>query len=510
MSQLLLAETNTTATCELVSSQPFGYAGDVGGKRIYTKQEYVYECTDTKEKRTSCKTWEIQKEMIDVSQIDRTIYYQSENFQGSMGEMLAVVQGYDKINGLWSGWKGMCQDGVDDGNWDWADDPYFWAGMALDVLSAGAASEASSAAKSANDLGMSVRVAKKIKEAAEVVQYATCAARASLSVSQMLENFYADDGVECDPFDEICNDDSVDESGGNIFTIPESKYNDLVENTPEVAEYLLVIENNGAGVLTVKMIKPTSQVADTSTDEAKEAVRKQKETALKTEAAMMTFQLAACIVGATEGGGGGSADGGADSDIASTKNIVTSVVGAYNPLVGAAVTVVWNVYDSVTSDVDTCNDRDDAKAKGKRQEATYDSKAYGMCHFIEKEGMGKPENFNVQTMYYYCCYDDPSTRMIVEQVKAQFGKNWVHCTDISLTELSLVSFSSCDPDELDSSVNGVNLPANATQAERNQAYQLTNKCIDTREYMAHLLKTFGGPDMLIDTTDIEEILEDLK
>ncbi len=100
--------------------------------------------------------------------------------------------------------------------------------------------------------------------------------------------------------------------------------------------------------------------------------------------------------------------------------------------------------------------------------------------------------------------------LIVEQSKAQFAKDWEHCTDITLKELEVISFSACDPDELDSGVNGVNLPSDATLSERMGAYQFTHKCIDTREYIDVLLEKFGGEDMLIDSSDTERILEEMK
>lgn len=54
------------------------------------------------------------------------------------------------------------------------------------------------------------------------------------------------------------------------------------------------------------------------------------------------------------------------------------------------------------------------------------------------------------------------------------------------------------------------MDAYVSQDVRLTSYQYLNKCIDTREYMAHMMETFAGEDMLIDITDIEKTMEDLR
>ncbi len=153
---------------------------------------------------------------------------------------------------------------------------------------------------------------------------------------------------------------------------------------------------------------------------------------------------------------------------------------------------------------------DEAKEKGSRHEATYHAKKYGMCHHIETVEDGDKTWNTYQRRFRYCCYDDKTTRIIVEEAKAQFAKDWEHCTDITLKELEVISFSACDPTELDAGVNGVHLPSDATLSERMGAYQFVHKCIDTREYIDVLLEKFGGDDMLIDSSDAERIIEEMR
>ncbi|WP_294961495.1 hypothetical protein [Sulfurimonas sp.] len=502
--QLLMAE----EICVPISSQPFGYTGDVSGKRVYTKEEYTFECTNTTTKVGTCKTWEEEYQEFDVSGLDVDVYYKSEKFQGGIGEALGVAQAYDKINGLWSGWHGLCMDGSDDGNWDWMNDPYVLAGFALSAI--GGAATAGVGNGAIGSVGQ-----YSSEQVKYVARMAVCAARAGLDAGKMIEE-YEDDGEECDEVDEICGE--VDEICGeedaadddtNIFTIPEDEYNQLVTNNPDIIDNMVIIDGVGTGVLTLKVIAGDVNKSGMSSDEAQKAAKEAKEKALKIKAAMTTIQLAACVNGSDTGSGSSSSSDSASS-LLSAKNIALMALGSINPLLGLAAQVASKMYDSIASSVDTCNNLDDAKGKGSRHEATYHARKYDMCHLIEVVEDGDKTWNTYQRRFRYCCYDDKTTRIIVEQSKAQFAKDWEHCTDITLKELEVISFSACDPEELDSSINGVTLPADATIAERMGAYQFTHKCIDTREYIDVMLEKFGGEDMLIDSSDAERILEELR
>ena len=491
--QILIAE----EICVPVSSQPFGYTGDVSGKRVYTKEEFTFECTDTTTKIGTCKTWKEEYQDYNVSGLKHNIYYESENFQGTIGEVLGVAQAYDKINGLWSGWHGLCMDGSDDGNWDWMSDPYVLAGFALSAVSGGAGG------------GLATTGTQAASETAkQIARYAVCAARAGLDTGKMMEE-YQDDGEPCDPVDEICEGNDVADDNTNIFTIPEDEYNEMVNKNPDIVDNMVIIDGVGTGVLTLKVVAGDVDKNGMSSEEAQKAAKDAKEKALKIKAAMTTLQLAACVRGMDTGSGSSSSSDDASS-LLSTKNLALMALGAINPLVGLAAQVASKMYDSFSSSIDTCNDLDDAKEKGSRHEATYHAKKYGMCHLIETIEEGDKTWNTYQRRFRYCCYDDKTTRIIVEQSKAQFAKDWEHCTDITLKELEVISFSACDPDELDAGVNGVNLPSDATLSERMGAYQFTHKCIDTREYIDVLLEKFGGEDMLIDSSDAERILEEMK
>jgi len=494
----------STETCSLISSTPYGYTGDVSGKRVYTKEEYVYECSTTTEKQGGCIKWDEKQVDYNISGLKNDVFYESENFQGSIGEIIATAQAYDKINGLWSGWKGLCMDGADDGNWDWMSDPYVLGGMVMGAVSGGMGMYASSVQTSANAMQTSVRTAKAVAKVAKIVKYSTCAVQAGIDTAQMMDEYASDE--PCDPIDEICSESDKNTDSGNIFTLAEEDYNTLVTNNPDISKNILIIDGVGSGILTLKITSSSVDTTDMNSAEAKKAIQDAKELALKVKGVMSTIQLASCV---SSGGGVSGGSGGAESML-SAKALAKMALSAINPLLGVAAELIDNIYSSMSSVIDTCNNEEDAKEKGSRHEATLKAVPLKMCHLVEIVENGDKLANTYQRRFRYCCYDNITTRIIVEQTKAQFAKDWQHCTDITLKELAVVSFKACDPASLDAAINGVSLSAYASLSERTSAYQFTNKCIDTREYIQVLLDKYGGDDMYIDSSDAERIINNMR
>lgn len=523
-SNILFAE----EVCVLDSSQSYGYTGDVSGKRVYTTEDFYFKCTDTVTKQGTCKKWDITKETYDLSSLKTgTVVYETEDFSGSMGAALGIVQSYDKINGLWSGWHGLCQKGKDDGNWDWLSDPYVLANYAISAYAGTYGSEVNSAASTANksadfaaDTAMDAsmdnaswmhqtasntqQAAEAASYAAKVSNYAVCAARSGIDVSKTIEE-YVDDGEACDPIDEFC-DELAGEIDSEIFTLPENQLNDLINTNPDYSKYIKVISGTGTGVVTVKIINPGTVAHEADMQKAKELAAQMKEEMLKIRAAVMTASLAGCIAtSSTSVSGGGSQN----SDMFSAQNIAVTAIGAWNPLVGIAVDMAFNTFASL-KDINTCQNKDDAEKKGTRHLATLNATQHNMCHFIEKIESGNSFSMNEKTKFRYCCYDDKLTRIMIEQAKAQLAKDWQHCTDVTLAELQYLSFNACTPEDRSYGIDGVQLDAYASLSERFNAYQFKRKCIDIEEYISYMKETFGGEDMLVDDTLIKEQLESLK
>ena len=507
--------------CKLESSEAFGYTGDVSGKRVNTKEEFTYKCIKTFTEQGECKKWETTIEEMDFTNLKKgTVHFETEDYSGSMGAMLSITQAYDKINGLWSGWHGLCQTGMDDGNWDWMSDPYVLAGYAISAYAGSIGAEGNAAAEAANtsaDAAVDVAMEQAVyhdaanqaiqnaavqQATANVVNMSICAVRAGIDVSKMIEE-YEDDGEPCDNVDEFC-DGGEGEIDSEVFTLPESKLNDLLNNNPDMADNIEIISGEGTGTVTVKVVNPGSQDNSASMAEAEAAAKKMKELMLKIRAALMTVQLAGCMLS------NGNSASSQTADPTSTQNLTTMGIGMISPYAGIAVDVAFNTYASLQK-INTCTSENDAKEKGKRHISTLKANRLGQCHFIEKKTSGSDWTMDKRSRYRYCCYDDKITRIMVEQSKAQLAKDWQHCTDISLRELQFLNFKACDPQALDASgKDGTKMSAYASLSERFTSYQYVNKCIDTREYMNYMLETFAGEDMLIDTSDIEKTMEDLK
>ena len=528
-----VTDTNTSSIlkkeCSLVSSNKFGYTGDVSGKRIYTKEEFIYTCSFSYSKQGECLEYEQQTEEYNSTKkynnVDMT--YEDLNFQGSMGAMLGLTQTYNKLDNIWGGWKGICQTGADDGNWDWLSDPYIMAGYLLTAVSAGASMYANSATTAAetasgavntvgggNDYIKAIATAKEAGDAAKtaeminkVVSYSSCAAQAGIDVGKMIDD-YQDDGIDCDPVDEFCEkEDTVNDS--QVFTVPEEKYNEFLAKSPEMEEYYKVLDGVGTGVLTLKVVKPTSGQNFDTPKEAEEAAQKTKDTVLAVNAAVTSLQLASCVYKTSNGGGAstGSNTGSDESSLLSAQNISTMLIGQINPLAGMAVSMAFNAYNSITSHIDTCDSLSDAKDKGKRHEATYYAKRQNSCHLIRDKKSGNDALATGVHKFYYCCYDDTMTRILVEQLKAQYLQDWQHCTGLTLKELQNMSLKKCSATDMQ---DGVSLPYDATTAERKQAYQYKHKCVNLDELVNYMMRKFGGEDMLLDESQILDSLDELK
>lgn len=511
-------------TCRISSSQAFGFAGDVSGKRISTKETFYYDCSKTTTEQGACKDNVVTTEAFDTGKIKQvSAYYETEDFSGSMGGLMSIAQAYDKINNLWGGWRGFCQTGKPNGNFDWLSDPYFLAGAALSAVGAGAAAKASSAATAANTAGQAANstatsvetlAAQNAAQAAQVayqtskiVNYAICAANAGIETAKIVKNYNSEE-PGCNPVDEMCDEEDDGTKDSQIYTLPEEKYNDFITASPDAISYMKIISGQGTGVVKVKIsAAPADGTAGVSSAKMEEI----KMLIVKIQGAMMTLSLATCLSSvALSSSGGGTTGGSASSEaeLLSTKNITTTTLGAINPLLGLTSTVVFNTVEGL-QDIDTCRNKSDADEKGSRHAATFEAQKNDLCHFVSEKTTGKAPIDN-RKYYSYCCYDHTITKTLVEQVKAQLLHDWKNCTGITFKELANVSFEPCDAAALDAAVDGTKLSATATMTERQQAYQFTHRCIDIREYMAYMKTTFGGDDVLIDDVSLRESLNQMK
>lgn len=515
--------------CKLNYSQPYDYIGDVSGKYINTKEDFFYKCVRTTTVEGPCLKWgdTIESSTQYTNEIQTKTYFKTENYEGSIGTLLSVINSMDKANKIWSGWHGICTQGADDGNWDWLSDPYVLAGYALTSFGIYASSEAASAseavdeARKAGTTWENIERAKKFADAAmkvkKVVDYATCAVEAGIDLAQMIEEYNSDD-MSCDPVDEFCDEiNQENEKDEQIFTIPREKYNEFMEENKDDSELMkfLLILNEDDDVVTLKVVNPgVSETDAESMKEAQEKAKALKEKVLKIKALISSVQLSLCVASVSSGNEASTSSSDDDGeDVTSTENLTKMALqqglSAWNPAVGMAFSIGSRLYESYQT-IDTCSSQSDASNKGTRHEATYHAIKADLCHLVQVEKKGDEALATYKKVYKYCCYDDVITRILAEQLKAQFAHDWQHCTDITLQELQEASFTQCDADELKNSIDGVELDIYATTKERMMAYQFTHKCIDTREIVDQMMKKFGGDDILIDESMIQETLKEFS
>ena len=77
------------------------------------------------------------------------------------------------------------------------------------------------------------------------------------------------------------------------------------------------------------------------------------------------------------------------------------------------------------------------------------------------------------------------TKVLVVKLKAQLGRDWTHCTGISLRDLNYVSFRQCTDAEKASGLDGGienQTGAKDGSYDPTQTFQYQNKCVDLTEF----------------------------
>ena len=154
--------------------------------------------------------------------------------------------------------------------------------------------------------------------------------------------------------------------------------------------------------------------------------------------------------------------------------------------------------------INSCDNEDDAAMLGSRHSGTQSSLKMGMCHFIDSECAFSLMGNCQRRAYHYCCYDTKMTKVLVEQIKAQFGHDWAHCSDIKLEELKHLSFKPCDPTAPDwkGGFDGAHQTGNYDPFG---SYQYKNKCLDLTEFVNYAKMQL---DLDIDQTEVAAGIKD--
>lgn len=568
-----LVNSNGTASCNIGSETDFFPVGDTRGNSVLSKREVVRDCNLTIVEQGACKKWETKEEKRSLS-AGQYNAYESKNYTDSLGSLLAALGSYDQIEHLWSGWKGYCEIGIKS-DFAWAEDPMFWASMAASMIMAGTASpdsfltdtstgamtnSASTAAGetfgevahfAGQDLteGMTEEAAKQYFS-----NVGRCMIAAGFDAAASLYEFYSEDdgsNTECDPVDEICqsNDEATSES--EIMTMDEVEFNDLVEEfanqdpAENIYDYVYVIPpspENGIVSFRMKHKNEFPNVANMNSSEMQDLQNKMKEMKIMISMGVTAVKLASCATGVTDAGI--STSNAMEDDRASIRqagaaaiDFAAKFMGPYGPIIAACMKIALYVATSYKS-IDSCHDEDDAKEIGLRHERTQKSLKFNLCHLTNIDCAEYSmlagsflENTCVLDGYHYCCYDQLMSKILVEQLKAQLGRDWSHCTGINLRDLNYVSFRQCTNDEMTDpltfdgahqlykvnvttqqssmSAEAPTTPTSPAQVDQNDpknAFQYKHHCIDLTEFLQYLNAQMGGE---ISMEDFEEYWNDI-
>lgn len=484
------------------SSDPIS---DVFGKVVFTQNKFTYECTTIKKERGSCRTEDLSENYV-LPELNTSKAYINTFAGGRLEEIASIASTESYANSIMSGWKGYCVKGLQS-DFSWMSDPYFWGSVTLsfiggEVAASGAttADQATTAAIKAGEAqGKTITgsmINQAVKEAAKkelykkMASYAICTAQAGMDLAKMAQ---AGDKIPCDPVDQICSE-KAQSYDDQTYSFSETEYNDMLKKDPEYSKYIRVTSRENGEVYF--MIVPPSGATDQSAEEAKKTAEKAKKMMQNIQKIVIGVSAAVCLgKTALSGSTATSTNSGSNDKGFSAADGAKMVAGTAatmlcGPACGAAAQVVGALATSWTP-VNSCDSESDATSQGDRHETTFKAKKMNLCKFTFKACEQKDVTGTgcQLTGYHYCCYDSMLTKILAEQVKAQYALGWQHCTGISLNELMHINFSSCRDT---TGVDGTVLPFDASYNDRRNAFQAKDKCIDYRKYVGYIERVTGG------------------
>lgn len=500
--QVPASEPVETTTCELVGTTEYGLVGDVSGKKVYTKIEKSYQCTTRRVEDGECIRSEVISEEVNTTANIYDIAYEEEMMSGSLGQMLGIMSATNQVNSIFSGWKGYCKKGIDE-DFDWLSDPYMWAGLIMSAVIGEYGSEIGTAVVGE---GASEATKKIAQKAVGAIQ---CTVQAGMDIGQMMSE--GDDEIPCDPVDEFCDEDSASEA--QEYSLPQNDFDDFMNDNPRAVEFITVTKSVGDVVYFKFVTPPMDDEADPA--DAEEAAKEAEEMMKKIKAAMIAITVAACYGAVVMSENGAAlADTGQSAGSATSASNIAGTVGSLvgnalcGPVCGAAGALVGKLATSFTP-INSCSDEDDAEAQGPRHASTFIHKKYGNCLKIRTEceiddKLGGGCQLEGQ---HYCCYDQKTSLVLIQQIKAQLALDWQNCTGVGWDAFNHISFRACkEPDKL-TGVDGKQLPWDATKDERKGAYQYMAKCIDYDDFIDAINAQTGNQ---LDLSDIEDAIDELK
>jgi hypothetical protein len=531
----LTSNDNVAVQCNITGESLFFPIGDERGNSVFTKKEIRRDCNLTIKIKGPCKEWQNVDTNIQLKPSDYNSY-RTKNYSESFGGVFSMISIYDQIGHFWSGWKGYCEKGWKT-DFSWASDPMFWSSLAFSAIMEGSGDggfadgsilDTDNISKSVGSAweGLGKEVGMDLSS-----NFGSCLVSGGFSVGATLYSHFTSnsDDEECDPVDEFCEEKQEDSEQQGPFTISKESYQAFLEDNPEGAKYLEVLsEKNNILSVYFKPMSMTEGFDKKSENQIKKAKEMMKELRLKIGLASAALSMATCAgAGSTSNSYISKSDG-----RLSLRNGIGSIVGAipadvlgpYGPLIKATLTVALQVFNSFKK-INSCKDSDDASEAGSRHKKTQESIPYNLC--IKTGQECKEEEFFGSNCglwgYNYCCYDQTLTKVLVAQIKAQLGRDWAHCTGISLKDLQeYVKFKQCSETEKRDGFDGTKTYTiidedgdisykiegkKVSEIDRTQSFQYKHKCLDFTDIKEHIKKQVGEE---VDFSDFDDIFKDMQ
>ncbi|PCI30940.1 MAG: hypothetical protein COB67_00355 [SAR324 cluster bacterium] len=442
--------------CIVLSEVESDQISDTTGKSLLTHIERTRECTTRVQTLGECIEWETKDVSYDIN---TTNYSEIEtiDYSKSMGTAISIMSISNQIDNIFSGWKGFCVKGMET-DFEWAEDPFYWGSMAMSLYGGDLADSTGAAAEAGASGTVSTMAARY------VAKFTSCAVMSSVDMASAINEYVSEDGEPtCDPIDEFCGDEGQQTNESNILTMKRFEYEQVILENPDAEKYLIIIDEpsgiaTASDIVTIEIKSlGADEIEGFNASEYEAAQDKIKDMQAMIRAAVIAVQMAACITNGKVKSGSSSSGNLVDEDgKLDAGGAAVAGLSMANPALGAAAGIALNIATSF-KDIDSCGDSSDAEAKGERHEKTYESlQINGLCR-INKSECVEDNPFKGgcwRRAYTYCCYDQAVSRYLMEEIKAQLGKDWAHCADLTFRELSVINFSQCSQEDKSTGIDG--------------------------------------------------------
>lgn len=480
-----------TPGCTVLSEEQFEPIGDESGKKVYTKKQVFLDCEATTTVQGPCLEWEEQHDEIAVPEApDVALEY--KDFSANVGQVIAQIEATQlATKAMFSGVRGVCERGLTY-NFDWLEDPSFWASAAMSAVGSGA-------------LGDSM---------AEFASgYSGCLLGGAMDMAAEGVNQMLYESNACDPVDEICDEGHNEQDPGEIVSVTRDEWNEMVAAEPDFTNSVEVIELGAQFVIfryytLDELVGDTSGMDDDALREAQEAAKQQR---LRIKAVAIGVQVAACS-GAQYTGGAGEDVANAGSGALDGNAVDAVVQGSLGMLpfpYGTMAQAAWKMLNSFDN-INSCSNEDDAQGQGKRHQIAYRGLKFDTCRLnfdecVFSNGLGVGGDC-LRTRYTYCCYDSPLSMEMMIQMKAQLGKDWMHCTGITLAEFAAVKWRQCTADEMASAPDGADMRGPIGSYDMTDSFQFKHHCMDMEGIINYIKSQIPGD---FDDTKALDMIRDL-